>query len=339
MMKICLILVLILPLITHALQTCEQCISSGNHYCADTKICNSPVCLNTITVALNCPHAPNATYDDHEARTKWLPLFGAGATNEKMAQKCFDNNWPTMKLSKRILVNCSDPSPILPTTQCAMITAVDTSQRILVLSFRATVGGTQMGEEILNYFVGKKQFFDVGMIFEFFYDAYVALWNGGLSAEIRNLKYKYPDYEVWVTGHSLGAALASVGASWIVKTGLFNPNNVKVFTAGQPRTGDYNYAMWHQNTFAYSFRVVHHHDIVPHVPFQYEVVDHDKMYHHRTEVWYNNDMSEGSPYQICPEADGLYCVNQQLDLSWNDHTHYFNTDLNVYGDQGCPKKN
>ncbi|CDH92958.1 Lipase_3 domain-containing protein [Caenorhabditis elegans] len=62
------------------------------------------------------------------------------------------------------------------------------------------------------------------------------------------------------------------------------------------------------------------------------------MYHHRTEVWYNNDMSVGSSYQICPEADGLYCVNQQVDLSWNDHTHYFNTDLNVYGDLGCPKK-
>lgn len=51
-----------------------------------------------------------------------------------------------------------------------------------------------------------------------------------------------------VTGHSLGASLASVGASWVVKAGIFNPDSVKVFTAGQPRTGDYNYALWHQNT-------------------------------------------------------------------------------------------
>ncbi|CAL2042010.1 unnamed protein product [Caenorhabditis brenneri] len=337
MMKI-LVLLTVLAQVCHGFLSCEQCLSSGNHFCADTKLCNAPICVNTITKALNCPRAPNATYDDNEARTKWLPLFGAGATNEKMAQKCFDNNWPTMKLSKRFLVDCSDPSPVLPTTKCAMITAVDTTQKILVMSFRATVGDTQLGEEVLNYFVGKKQFFDVGMIFEFFYNAYVALWRGGLEQEIRNLKYKYPDYELWVTGHSLGAALASVGASWVVKAGIFKPDTVKVFTAGQPRTGDYNYALWHQKTFAYSFRVVHHHDIVPHVPFQYEVVDHDKMYHHRTEVWYNNDMSVGSSYQICPEADGLYCVNQQVDLSWNDHTHYFNTDLNVYGDLGCPKK-
>uniref|UniRef100_A0A8R1IMD1 Lipase_3 domain-containing protein n=1 Tax=Caenorhabditis japonica TaxID=281687 RepID=A0A8R1IMD1_CAEJA len=78
-----------------------------------------------------------------------------------------------------------------------MITAVDTSQRVLVMTFRATVGNTQLGEEMLNYFVAKKKFFDIGYIFEFFYDAYVSLWRGGLETEIRNLKYKYPDYELW----------------------------------------------------------------------------------------------------------------------------------------------
>lgn len=80
-----------------------------------------------------------------------------------------------------------------------MITAVDTTQKVLVMSFRATNTGTQLEEEFLNYFVAKKAFFDSGYIFEFFYDAYLALWKGGLEAEMRNLKYRYPDYEVWVS--------------------------------------------------------------------------------------------------------------------------------------------
>lgn len=67
------------------------------------------------------------------------------------------------------------------------------------MTFRATRGSTQLGEEILNYFVAKKQFFDVGYIFEFFYDAYISLWRGGLEQEMRSLKYKYPDYELWVS--------------------------------------------------------------------------------------------------------------------------------------------
>lgn len=127
----------------------------------------------------------------------------------------FSNNWPTLKVSKRFLVNCSDPSPILPrkqhiknvfqiinnslpATECAMITAVDVSQKILVMTFRATLGNTQLGEEVLNFLVAKKQFFDVGKVFEFFYDAYLALWRAGLEQEIRSLKYRYPDYELWV---------------------------------------------------------------------------------------------------------------------------------------------
>eukprot|EP00081_Caenorhabditis_elegans_P009158 NP_001294345.1 Uncharacterized protein CELE_K03H6.2 [Caenorhabditis elegans] len=77
--------------VCQALQTCEECLNSGNHYCADTKMCNSPVCLNSITHILNCPRAPNVTYDDNEARTKWLPLFGASATSAQMAQKCFES--------------------------------------------------------------------------------------------------------------------------------------------------------------------------------------------------------------------------------------------------------
>ncbi|CAI5447994.1 unnamed protein product [Caenorhabditis angaria] len=338
-MKFFLVLTAFLLISSISADSCENCLASGKHYCADVKLCAFSPCLNTITHALNCPSLPNSTfaYDDNVARTQWLPLFGAGATNGPNAQKCFDNNWPTMKLSKRILVNCSDPSLVLPETQCSMITAVDQTKQILVMSFRGTVGGIQLGEEFLNYFQAKKKFFDSGEIFEFFYDAYLALWQGGLEQEMRNLKYKYPNYEVWVTGHSLGGALASIGASWIVKAGLFQSSKIKLLTVGQPRTGDYDYSMWHQNTFAYSYRVVHHRDLVPHVPFQYEISDKDKMYHHRTEIWYNNNMTIGSTYHVCAEADGFYCSNQQPDYSWNDHMHYYNTDLGYYGGLGCPK--
>ncbi|CAB3402073.1 unnamed protein product [Caenorhabditis bovis] len=288
---------------------------------------------------INCPQTPDEAYayDDNEARTKWMPLFGAGATrNMKMAQKCFETHWPTMALSKHIFVNCSDPSPVLPTTQCSMITAFDRTKKILVMSFRGTDGDIQLSEEFVNYFHGKRKFIDSGEIFAFFYDAFVYIWKGGLESEMRNLKYLYPDYELWVTGHSLGGALASIGASWVVKTGLFEPKKIKLLTVGQPRTGDYDYAWWHQKTFPFSYRVVHHRDMVPHLPFQYEI-DHDKMYHHRTEIWYNNNMTIGSTYHVCHEADGFYCSNQQGDYSWNDHMHYYNTDLGVYGDHGCPK--
>ncbi|KHJ75119.1 triacylglycerol lipase, partial [Oesophagostomum dentatum] len=57
-----------------------------------------------------------------------------------------------------------------------------------------------------------------------------------------SLKTKYPDYEVWVTGHSLGGSLASLAASFIVGHGYASSNTTKLVTFGQPRTGDDTYA-------------------------------------------------------------------------------------------------
>ncbi|CAB3409059.1 unnamed protein product [Caenorhabditis bovis] len=319
-------------------KSCEECLSEGNHYCPSVKACNFSPCPDVVKKPINCPWVPNSTYayDDHTARTLWLPLIGAGATDAKHAQLCFDNNWPTLKVSKHILVNCSNPHELH--SQCSMITAYDTTKKIIVMTFRGTTGNGQMADEILSFFGGKRKFFDSGMVFEYFYDAFNSLWNGGLGTEIRNLKYLYPDFELWASGHSLGGSLASVGASWVVKTGLFKPEKIKLLTVGQPRTGDYDYAWWHQNTFLYSYRVVHHKDPVPHIPPQYEL-DKDRMYHHRTEIWYNNNMEVGSKYHICPEADGFHCSNQQLDPIPMDHIHYYNVDLGTYGGSGCPRIN
>uniref|UniRef100_A0A1I7UFB8 Lipase_3 domain-containing protein n=1 Tax=Caenorhabditis tropicalis TaxID=1561998 RepID=A0A1I7UFB8_9PELO len=187
---------------------------------------------------------------------------------------------PTMSLSKTFSVNCSEFGP---QTNCFGFTSFDTTQKVVVMSFRGTQGATQLTEEILDFFTGKKPFFnDAGHIFTYFYDAFFFLWNGGLQQDIRNLKYKYPDYELWVTGHSLGGAIASIAASYVVHTGLYSGDNVKLVTMGQPRTGDYDYAVWHDKMFPYSFRIVHHKDIVPHIPPQY---GKDELFHHRTEIW------------------------------------------------------
>uniref|UniRef100_A0A8R1HVM9 Lipase_3 domain-containing protein n=1 Tax=Caenorhabditis japonica TaxID=281687 RepID=A0A8R1HVM9_CAEJA len=239
---------------------------------------------------------------------------------------------PTMKLSKTFSVNCSESGP---QTNCFGYTAFDTTQKVVVMSFRGTDGNVQLVDEMLSFFTGKKPFFDdAGHIFTYFYDAFFFLWNGGLSQEIRTLKYQYPGYELWVNGHSLGGAIASIAASYVVHSGLYDASKVKLVTMGQPRTGDYEYAMWHDRTFPYSFRIVHHRDIVPHIPPQYGV---DELFHHRTEIWYDNNMTSTDPFHICAEADGLYCSNRQLETSSPDHVTYFDMNMPVWGSAGCRK--
>ncbi|VDM85836.1 unnamed protein product [Strongylus vulgaris] len=81
--------------------------------------------------------------------------------------------------------------------------------------------------------------------------------------------------------------MAALAASYIEKMKLFDGNNIKVVTFGQPRTGDRAFADAHGKQIElsklqipYTFRVTHDHDIIPHLP----VKGQKQYYHHKSEV-------------------------------------------------------
>ncbi|TKR87338.1 hypothetical protein L596_011749 [Steinernema carpocapsae] len=152
-----------------------------------------------------------------------------------------------------------------------------------------------------------------------------------MRQDLASLRHLHPDYEVWVTGHSLGAAMASLAAGTIVAEGVVPDSQLKLMTFGQPRTGDKEYAHFIDSRISYKFRVVHAQDIIPHMPFK--LIWGYK--HHRSEIWYNNDMTTNSTFVGCEEADGNACSNSQVALSWPDHMHYFNIHIFDFGKNGC----
>lgn len=70
---------------------------------------------------------------------------------------------------------------------------------------------------------------------------------------------------LWFTGHSLGAALATLAARQIqLETNRFPQG---IYTFGQPRTGDLNFAQSFDSELqSVTFRFVNHNDLVPHLP-------------------------------------------------------------------------
>lgn len=72
---------------------------------------------------------------------------------------------------------------------------------------------------------------------------------------------------LWVTGHSLGAALATLA---IAKLRLEKDEPVNgLYTFGQPRTGDADFARhFNADYSAQTFRYVNNNDIVPRIPFR-----------------------------------------------------------------------
>ena len=94
-----------------------------------------------------------------------------------------------------------------------------------------------------------------------FYKSALAIREKTIDSVAR-LVQDYPRFNVIVTGHSYGAAVAQLLAMEIEQEGV----DVHIYNYGQPRTGDDNYATFVNRRIDGYWRVTHNKDIVPHVP-------------------------------------------------------------------------
>jgi predicted lipase len=99
----------------------------------------------------------------------------------------------------------------------------------------------------------------------------------------QELQIKYPSFDVIVTGHSLGGALATLTAMNLVTAQV---NNVKHFSFGSPRVGNAAAAAYISNNLPTITRTTHLKDIVPHTPFV------NFRYVHVSGEWYEDDKGE-----------------------------------------------
>ena len=103
-----------------------------------------------------------------------------------------------------------------------------------------------------------------------------------MKSQIELLLSKYRGSNIYVTGHSLGGALATVAALDIKHT---YDAPMKVYTFGQPRVGNALYAKHFSTKIPDSYRVIHYADIVPHLP----PIEFD-FKHYENQIWYTHDM-------------------------------------------------
>eukprot|EP00054_Salpingoeca_dolichothecata_P013609 m.76018 g.76018 ORF g.76018 m.76018 type:complete len:395 (+) comp20568_c0_seq1:157-1341(+) len=104
-----------------------------------------------------------------------------------------------------------------------------------------------------------------------------------------------PESHIYVTGHSLGGALAMVFGSYLIAKQEASPSSthqIRIFTYGQPRVGDKVYARKMEGYFEdpryHLIRVVNNNDIVPRVPptFSSHTSKHDGFSHISTGFCY-----------------------------------------------------
>jgi hypothetical protein len=106
----------------------------------------------------------------------------------------------------------------------------------------------------------------------------------------------YKAKRIWLTGHSLGGALAMLYA-WRTASDMRDQPFAGIYTFGQPRVGNGSFRdlySFHALNYC-TFRVVHHQDIVTHVPWLCGIYRHCAH-----EAWYAKD----DPGSLCIDRPG-----------------------------------
>ncbi|VIO98276.1 Uncharacterized protein BM_BM7437 [Brugia malayi] len=219
----------------------------------------------------------------------------------------------------------------------------------IIIVFRGTTTTKQLIVEGWQSMRSKKNFFNIGMVNRYFLQALDKTWPN-IEPVLMNPLFK--SYEVKFTGHSLGGAIASLAATRTVIQRLRTGNKIKLITFGEPRTGDYQFAVYHNAHISFSFRIVHHLDLVPHLPpCEKDANYRDKKngkskpcltgkigspYHHGIEIWYPYGMAKDAMFYEClgyPKSEDFRCSNsltydfKNYNAYVNDHRHYFDVDV------------
>ncbi|KRW99527.1 hypothetical protein PPERSA_03997 [Pseudocohnilembus persalinus] len=198
----------------------------------------------------------------------------------------------------------------------------DADANAIVIAFRGSQN-IQNWIDNLDYKKTEYDFCNDCMVHKGFYKAWQAVSDEVMST-YRSLKSSHSGAKTYVTGHSLGGAIATLCALELRQAG-FQVDNFYVF--GCPRVGNQQFAEYGAQQLPYEVEVVHYKDPVPHVPLSVQGfvrIPTETYYYSKTDV---------NAYKWCPSAGGeenSKCSNKLL-LATNigDHLNY----LGVY--TGC----
>ncbi|CAL9133136.1 unnamed protein product [Musa acuminata var. zebrina] len=168
------------------------------------------------------------------------------------------------------------------------------------------------------------------MVHHGFYSAYhnTTLRHGILNA-VQRAREAYGNVHIFVTGHSMGGALASFCAlDLTIKHGI---EDIQLVTFGQPRIGNAAFSNYFIRHVPHTVRVTHANDIVPHLPPYYSRFQRKTYHHFAREVWLQDIEVESLVHSVEKICDGSgedpSCSRSVSGNSIADHLKYYDIDL------------
>jgi len=235
-------------------------------------------------------------------------------------------------------------------------TLYDDSSQKIVVAFRGSANFGQIIDQIFASSPVKYPYTSAApdlKVLTYFIVAYDLL-RARVSTSLKDLLVKKP-YQVYITGHSLGGAIATLAAFDFVSTGLLPESRLAaIYTMGQPRVGNAKFAKAFMQMFgSKAARVNHDRDMVSHIPpcpTKFDITrlayvcDADapesdvlkSWYHFATEIWYREIMPSATTnapgaFKVCtgtPVGEDQGCSNGlAYTTSIDNHRNYFSMSV------------
>lgn len=327
---------------------CRDCASNTAfgltcRWCERDKECHTPGAFATnpcktvenIVDPSLCGDTKLSKYDP-ELSLKML-LLSAVAYDPVHPQECLDNSLPSAKFQLQTVVTkeCD-----LVDNECSSYVAVSHAMKVIVIAFRGSENFGQAFVEFVETLISpKKPFLSEGKVQTYWKRGFETLWPC-MEADLKALIAGNPSYQIWVTGHSLGGAMASLASAWLSYHNVASREKIISYTFGMPRVGNYRYALEHDQLVKNSWRVVNDDDAVPHFP-GVVVVPNTLIgpYHHGVEAFYSEPAtSVYSKHREChkiPNNEDRTCSFSEITRSFERHKNYFSIPVGTFWKQNC----
>jgi len=180
---------------------------------------------------------------------------------------------------------------------CYGIVAKDPRNKRIVMAF---AGSSDIAQWIADVKVSLEQVQVTGQkkVTGSFHSGYYNAWKANRFEWLQVLRQyhsDHPDYEIVVTGHSLGGSLTFAASTDLASEGLAH----KVYAFAPARVGN---SVWARSYLQiqpaeHTFRITHFKDPVPHFP-QIDMTGAN-MRHAGIEIHFDKEVSFNSPYHVC----------------------------------------
>ncbi|KAK4924562.1 hypothetical protein LTR66_016451 [Elasticomyces elasticus] len=204
----------------------------------------------------------------------------------------------------------------LGATDATGFIAIDNPNKLIVLSYRGSRSLLNFLGDV-NFAFVETDICDGCQVHAGFFDSWTSS-RDGVSQALAQAHQQYPGYTLVTTGHSLGAAVATLAAADLRQQGF----NIALYTYGSPMVGNDVFANFVTAQTNGNFRITHAADAVPKLP------GYLLSYRHVSpEYWINKPSGQtvaAGDIQMSTGILDLKGNGRTLTATLTDHLWYFN---------------